>query len=423
MRHLIAIIITIFTAAAIFIMGKREKRIPPKVAACIIGLEVTGSIMSLMSGSGNAVVKRVKRPEAGASAQEREITARSGEKEEKIQVSVSERKLTDTEAVKAIDRAEKELRKGYLGENEKSTEVYRDLNLESSYCKTVTAEWETSPTGIFDSDGVINNAEVDEPTEAAVRCLLTCEEESRMVEFHVTAVPVPADAEMGFKYYLDRALAEADEKDPNSRYVSLPAKVNGQTVRFTEKQEDDGLKLVILMAVALGLYIFYMRYRQKDLDKKRQKEISLDYPKMVSQLSMYIGAGFSVRQAFMQVGNAYAAGRSRGHPEREAFEAVLRMNRKIKDGEDEESAINALGDSLQNKGFRKLTLLLAQSRRKGNAELRDQMEQEERESYDRRRMDARVAGEEASLKLLMPMMGLLGVIFIVLLVPAFMQMG
>lgn len=99
------------------------------------------------------------------------------------------------------------------------------------------------------------------------------------------------------------------------------------------------------------------------------------------------------------------------------------MNRKIKDGEDEESAINALGDSLQNKGFRKLTMLLAQSRRKGNAELRDQMEQEERESYDRRRMDARVAGEEASLKLLMPMMGLLGVIFIVLMVPAFMQMG
>lgn len=423
MRHLIAIIITILTAVAIFIMKKCDRKIPTKVAACIIGLEIIGCVMSLMDGSGNAVVKKVKRPDAGASAEEHELTARSGDKKEKVQVSVSERELSDTEALKAIDKAEKEVKKGYLGENESSKEVYRDLDFRSSYCDTVTAEWETSPTGVFDSDGTIRNSNVKEPVDISVRCLLSCQDESRIAELKVTAVPVPADAEMGFSYYLDQALAEADQTGLNKGYMMLPESVNGSKVRFTEKREDDGLKLVILMALALGLYIFYMRYRQRDLEKERQKRIALDYPKMVSQLSMYIGAGFSVRQAFMQVGNAYVLQRERGHPERPAFEAVLRMNRKISDGEDEEGAINALGDSLMNKGFRKLTMLLAQSRRKGNAELRDQMEQEEREAYDKRRMDARIAGEEASLKLLIPMMGLLGVIFIVLMVPAFMQMG
>ena len=41
---------------------------------------------------------------------------------------------------------------------------------------------------------------------------------------------------------------------------------------------------------------------------------------------------------------------------------------------------------------------------------------------EKRRMDARIAGEEASVKLLLPMIGLLGVIFIALMIPAFMQM-
>lgn len=423
MRILIAIIITIFTAAAIFIMSKRDKKIPTKVAACIMALEVIGCVVSLTNGGSDAVVKRLKRPEAGTSSDEVEMTARSGDKEEKVSVNVSERELSDEGARESIEKAVKELKKDYLGENEDSKRVYRDLNLKSKYAGTVTAEWEFSPTGIFDSDGEIKNSAYDAPTDVAVRCLLSCQEESRLVEMTVTVIPVPADADIGFDYYLDQALVEADEEDRRAEYVTLPQTLNGEKITFSEKKGDDGLKLVVLMAALLGLYIFYTTYKQKDLDKKRQKEISLDYPKMVSQLSMYIGAGFSVKAAFVQVGNAYIVGRGRGHPERPAFEEVLRMNRKIRDGEDEESAYNGLGDVLMDKGFRKLTLLLTQSMRKGNKDLRDQLEQEERESYDKRRMDARIAGEEASLKLLIPMMGLLGVIFIVLMVPAFMQMS
>lgn len=172
----------------------------------------------------------------------------------------------------------------------------------------------------------------------------------------------------------------------------------------------------------LGLFVFYKRQKAKDDEKKWQKELSIDYPKMLSQLSLFIGAGFSVKAAFVQVGNAYIKRVQRGYPTRPAFEEIVRMNRRIKDGEDEEKAYKKLGESLRHKGFRKLTLLLVQSLKKGSRDLRDQLEQEERAAYDERRINAKVAGEEASLKLLLPMMGMLGVIFIVLMVPAFMQM-
>lgn len=423
MRILIAIIITIFTAAAIFIMGKRDKKIPGKVAICIIGLEILGCIISLAGGSGEAVVKRIRRPAAGEKTDERELTARSGRDKENVTVKISDRELTEKEAGKWLENAEREVKKGYLGENGDSSRVYRDLCLKSRYCGVVKAEWEITPDGIFDSSGEIKNNAVKKPTKVTVKCLLSYRDQSRVVNLICTAVPVPADADIGFDYYLDEALARVDTEEPESEFVTLPDQVNGKEVVFSEKREDDGLKLTILMAVALGLYVFYVRYTKKDRQKKRQREISLDYPRIVSQLSMYIGAGFSVKAAFVQVGNAYIVSRNRGHPESVAFEEVLRMNRRIRDGEDEEGAYRRLGDTLMDKGFRKLTLLLSQSIRKGNRELRDMLEREEKEAYDRRRTDARVAGEEASLKLLIPMMGLLGVIFIVLVVPAFMQIN
>lgn len=423
MRILIAIVITIFTAAAIFILGKREKKIPTKVAACIIGLEVLGCIISLMNGSGYAVIRKVKRPDAGTESEKIEMTAKSGRKTEKVTFKVSERKLTDEEAARHLMQAEKTVKREYLGENASSKKVYRDLNLKPEYNGTVRAEWEISPEGIIDNDGKIKNSEIKKPMDITVRCLLTCNEKNRVLTLPLTVIPVPEDADIGFSHYLGMALSEADSRKVSSEYVSLPEEVNGKKVVFSEDREDDGLKLTILMAMLLGLYVFYMGYRKKEAVKKRQKEIALDYPRVISQLSMYIGAGFSVKAAFVQVGNSYIQSRNRGHPESIALEEVLRMNRQIKDGEDEESAYRILGDRLMDKGFRKLTMILSQSIRKGNRELRDMLETEEKEAYDRRRADARVAGEEASLKLLIPMMGLLGVIFIVLVVPAFMQMN
>lgn len=419
---MIAIFITIFTAVAVFFIGKRGKKIPGKLLACIIGLEIVGSLISLTSGSGNAVVKKLRRPEAAGATAHRDIKARSGEKEEEVDISISARRLSDKESERKLKQAEREIKETYLGENESSETVYRDLLLGSRYQGSVSAEWEISPQGIFDSEGKIYNSAVESPTEVRLRGLLSCQDRSSLIELTVKAVPVPPDADMGFSYYLSKALDAADAADPEGSYLVLPETINGRSVSFTEKQEDEGLKLTILMAFAAGLYYFYITFRARDLEKARQKEVSLDYPKMVSALSMYIGAGFSVRQAFEQVGRAYQISVARGHPRRPAYEALLQMNRSIRDGEDEENAINAFGDSLRNKGFRKLSMMLAQCRRKGNGELRDQMEQEEREAMEKRRMDARIAGEEASVKLLLPMIGLLGVIFIALMIPAFMQM-
>ena len=418
-----AVILTVVTIAVILALNRGKNKIPVKLAVCIVGLEIVGTVLSLSGGSGSIRLSRIKRPEAGSTAEEHEVTVKQGDREEKLTLRIPARKLTDSEAEKAVETAKKQIKKEYLGKNKSADSVYRDLKLRSKYRGNVEAEWEIKPYDIFDSEGKIDNSKAEKETAVSIRGYLDCQGKTGEVEMQVTAIPIPMETADGFSYYLKKAVTEANEKNPTSDYVKLPEKVGGKGLIFSEKKEDDGLKLVILMSFMVGLYIFYTKQKAKDDEKKWQQELSYDYPKMLSQLSLYIGAGFSVKAAFVQVGNAYIKGKSRGHPERPAFEEVVRMNRRIRDGEDEERAYRNLGESLRHKGFRKLTLLLSQSLRKGGKDLRDQLEQEEKSAYDERRINAKVAGEEASLKLLIPMMGLLGVIFIVLMVPAFMQMS
>ncbi|MDD6551130.1 MAG: type II secretion system F family protein [Lachnospiraceae bacterium] len=418
-----AVILTVITIAVILALNRGKNKIPAKLAVCIVGLEIVGTVISLSGGSGTLNISQIKRPEAGGSSEEHEVIVRQGDREEKVTLNIPARKLTDREAERAVKAAEKQIKKEYLGKNKKANSVYKDLKLRSRYNGNVSTDWEITPYDIFDSEGKIDNSKAEKETDVCIKGYLDCQGKTGKVEMQITVIPIPVDTAEGFSYYLRKAVTEANEKDPTADYVKLPEKVGGKSLVFSEKKEDDGIKLVIMMTLLPGLYVFYMRQKAKDDEKKWQQELSYDYPKMLSQLSLYIGAGFSVKAAFVQVGNAYIKRRSRGHPERPAFEAIVRMNRMIKDGEDEERAYRNLGESLRHKGFRKLTLLLSQSLKKGGKDLRDQLEQEERSAYDERRINAKVAGEEASLKLLIPMMGLLGVIFIVLMVPAFMQMS
>lgn len=418
-----AVVITIVTIAVILALNRGGMKIPTKLAVCIIGLEIVGTVMSLMDGAGSTRITRIKRPEAGTGTEEHEVTVKSGKREEKVRVTISDRSLDSDEIERIFRKSVKQIKREYLGENTDKDRVYKDLKLRTKYKELVRADWEINPSDVFDYEGKIDNSAVEKDTAVTLKVHLSCQGKTDEVTLKITAIPVPLQTSEGFSYYLKRAIADADEENPTSSYVTLPETMDGNQIRITEKKEDDGLKIVIFLALTPFFYLLYKRQKAKDDEKLWQKEMSKDYPKMIAQLTMYIGAGFSIKAAFAQVGNAYLRSLARGHPKRPAFEEVVRMNRKIRDGEDEERAYRNMGERLKYRGFRKLALLLTQSLRKNGQELRDQLEQEEKTAYEERLVAAKVAGEEASLKLLIPMIGLLGMIFIVLMVPAFMQMS
>lgn len=96
--------------------------------------------------------------------------------------------------------------------------------------------------------------------------------------------------------------------------------------------------------------------------------------------------------------------------------------REMQDGTGQTEALRHLGQRNALPEYRKLSLLLIQNLRRGTRELCLILEREELIAFDMRKMQAQKSGEEASTKLLLPMMGMLVIVLVILMVPAMMTM-
>ena len=81
-------------------------------------------------------------------------------------------------------------------------------------------------------------------------------------------------------------------------------------------------------------------------------------------------------------------------------------------------AYERFGERCQISGYRKLGNTLSRNLQKGNQGLLELLETQVDEAFEERKNVARKCGEEAGTKLLFPMMLMLGIVMVILLVPA-----
>ena len=128
--------------------------------------------------------------------------------------------------------------------------------------------------------------------------------------------------------------------------------------------------------------------------------------------------------AWEKIALAYQAKRERGElEERYAYEEMLHTLHEIRDGVGELKAYENFGNRCSLSIYRRLSALIVQNVRKGAQGMQKLLEQEEWESYEQRKAQARQAGEEAGTKLLFPMGIMLVVVLVILVVPAGMSLG
>lgn len=84
----------------------------------------------------------------------------------------------------------------------------------------------------------------------------------------------------------------------------------------------------------------------------------------------------------------------------------------------EEQAYENFAKRCGHPKYRTLSALLIQNLKKGNRQLLDILEKESAEAFEERKRYARVQGEAAATKLLIPMVLMLFIVLIILIVPA-----
>ena len=163
-----------------------------------------------------------------------------------------------------------------------------------------------------------------------------------------------------------------------------------------------------------------MQNRGIELDKKRQQLLS-DYPNVISYLVLLLNAGMSMRAAFARLSLDYKKSLDRGGKVREGYEVIARASAEMEKGVSEIDAYMHIGQNMPEIRYKTFSTLLVQNMRKGSRELTAILEREASEAFEERKKQARILGEQAGTKLMFPMLLMLGLVLVILMVPAYLS--
>lgn len=385
------------------------------VLALGVGVAVTGVV-----GAGTPEeIRELKKPEAGTEpVQEPLFIKGSRETAQSYTVEVPARLYTSEETEKLLEEGRTELDRQLLGENDSADHVTRALCLPAQAAEgRVAVAWTIDHPEYLQYDGAPAEDIPPEGVSVRLEARLTCQEEERY--YHKQVVLYPLEEE-GWAGRVKQALEEAN-RDGTADMYYLPRTVDGQPVVWNRNRENPALMLSLVILAVGFLLVWRRREQARQEEERRRAGLFREYPAFVSRMSLFLGAGLSVRQVFYRM-----AGR-RGRPEEKKnrnrprdylTEEIILTCREMEQGVSETQAYRHLGERSGLLEYRTFTALLVQNIRKGNQELLAMFQSEADKAFADRRRNAEALGSKAGTKLLMPMGLMLVVVLILVIFPA-----
>lgn len=359
----------------------------------------------------------------GARVEELRVEA-DGKSIGNMQAEVSERAYTAKEVRELFKEAIQEMDPLILGENESPDRVESDLNLLTEIPgKPIDVSWEIDRYDVMNVYGELIEENLEEKgamvTLRAVLAYRERKEEQALYERTVMVYPVALHGKERLVKKIREEILRSDERTRMHGELALPQKVEGKRLAFYPVMDRRGVVLLIMaMLILLLLYALDRQNKGKEEEKKRQ-QMRLDYPEIVSKLTLLLGAGMTVKRAWKKVAGDYAQREDKGV--RYAYEEMEYTCREMESGVMESESYERFGRRCGLQEYVRLGALLSQNLRKGMKGLGDILRMETAQAFEERKARARRLGEEAGTKLLMPMFLMLSVVLVIVIVPAFLS--
>lgn len=344
---------------------------------------------------------------------------------EDIIIQVEPQRLSGVESRKALEQAVEQMETYILGENVSLEEVRHDLKLiRQVEGLPIRVEWKLDSYEVLNLDGTIRPENLkEEGSIVELTGLLECNGETAVYHAFAKVLPPVLSSNEKFMEELSGKLEELQEKHREEEQKELPAQVSGKNLIWKEKRST------VPMAFAfLTLMCMLALYGAKDRElvqktKEREQQMCKDYAQIVSKLVLLMGAGAAVRTAWEIIVWDYQK-RREGEEQtlRYAYEEMALTYREMQNGIAEIKAYENFGLRCRIPCYLKLSVLLEQNLRKGNHGLTKLLKGEVQEAFEQRKELAVRVGEEASTRMLFPMILMLVVVMILILVPAGMSM-
>jgi hypothetical protein len=267
----------------------------------------------------------------------------------------------------------------------------------------------------FHSDGRIReDVKILEPVELKLSAVLSCQVYTKEYEKKILLFP----QEQTIESALQEQIRKIQTKNPQSASLQLPGTYGGKVIVWRKPLDKTFLYFGVL---TIGAVVFLKAGRKRDeqLERlKRLEELERDYAQIVSKFSMLFTAGLSIRNAWERI--VLMERRRQGEKKVIGMEMSWAL-REMQKGVPELEVYERFGSKIGLVHYKKLMALFISDRRKGSVNLLEVMEQEMLLAWEEQKRNTRKQGEQIGTKLLLPMMGMLFVVFLMILVPAFMS--
>lgn len=387
------------------------------VIACSLLAQGHGSADILSGG-------QVVRQEPGGSSRVLDLQVGLGDDREDVSVTVEARTLSAEQIREEFAKGKEYLLETYLGENKSSQSVSKSLVLVKSLSNSViTVNWQLDNTGYIREDGSLQLQEIEEPQQVEITAQLSYGEEQEELPLELTLIPPDRSKAEKLWLHWRNCLEEVLQGTAEEKIVQLPLEVDGETVTYYPAKKS-GAKWIIGLGVLLVVTVpVLLNNQMKRQLEERDRELRRDYPEMIEQFMLLVGAGMTIKGAWMQMAGDYRQRRKEKRVDRQfLYEEMCVTVREMENGMTENKAYELFGKRTGILSYMKFSTLLVQNLRKGSADLLRLLEYEATDAFRERKEYAKTLGEEAGTKLLLPMMLMLLVVFAIILYAAFRSM-
>lgn len=398
-----------------------------KKLSLVLTVVFVGNCLVLLTGVSNWQTtnlenNRITRNSYGGQERLVKLLAVVGDCKKELLLEVAPIKYDKDQIEEVFEEMEEKIKEEMLLENESFDFIKSNLYFPAAikgYPVEIT--YETDHYEYVNEDGTIKNQEIGEPIVMEVEVTLTYDTYKREFSVPFTLYPKEYTKEEKLFQKVEKKIAENDKNQATKEELVLPEKIENENIVYKEvKDKNEFVLFLLVMGTGILLYVS----KDKELAgkvEKRRKTLLLEYPEFISKFTLLTGAGMPVKAALKKLALDYKSSRKSGGAENITYEELLVTIYEMEGGILEETAYDHFGKRCEIPQYVKFSGLLIQNMKKGSKDMLAILEKEVRDSFEERKSNGRRLGEEAGTKLLLPMMLMLGIVMVLIIVPAFLS--
>ncbi len=319
--------------------------------------------------------------------------------------------MTDEQKIEMLEDRYHDFVKIILGENTSMNYVSKDLIFNKEpFDDEVFASYTSSNENLLSNNGILRKDNMNIGDSYEVSVLVTLEYEN--VSLPITLNFVLTREAISIKEDMD-IIGERIKKGESS-YI-LPSKLTENKNEIIWYRASSGVKWYKILASFFIIFAASYYFFQQSLEEKkeeRKRKILVDFPDFIGKIILLLKVGFTIKKSLVVICDQYEKNKTHTKP---LYEELSIMLKSLENGVSFEAALLSFSKRCENKEINAMTGILMHSSKLGSSMLVVTLQQLGKEAWDLRVNNAKMIGEKASTRLLLPLgISFLAVILIIM---------